>query len=216
MMTHSIGDPFGRERAPESTRSIQASIEIAAPPDVVFRALADPQELVAWLGDLPASEGHDTAPSPFVPLAYPRGGASWLAHVRAPDGTPGTVSGELLYVVPSRSLTTTWAASWNRFVQDEVTFALAPIDVAGMAGTRVTVTHRRRSDPLLREATIASARPIADAGEDTWAALLTRLAAYVATSSALARWGVPSGDDLTQAFGALHRRVVAIHQGESA
>ena len=231
-MTHSIGDPFGRERAPESTRSIQASIEIAAPPDVVFRALADPQELVAWLGDLPASdtthgspsapqrdpasEGHDTAPSPFVPLAYPRGGASWLAHVRAPDGTPGTVSGEFLYVVPSRSLTTTWAASWNRFVQDEVTFALAPIDVAGMAGTRVTVTHRRRSDPLLREATIASARPIADAGEDTWAALLARLAAYVATSSALARFGVPSGDDLTQAFGALHRRVVAIHQGESA
>jgi len=228
-MTHPIGDLFGRERKPDPTRSIQASIEIAAPPDVVFRALADPHELVAWLGDAPAHDTplpppgaqsnepeYDDAPSPSVPYTYPRGGASWLAHVRAPDGTPGTVSGEFLYVVPSRSLTTTWAASWNRFVQDEVTFALAPIDVAGMAGTRVTVTHRRRSDPLLREATIASARPIADAGEDTWAALLTRLAAYVATSSALARWGVPSGDDLTQAFGALHRRVVAIHQGESA
>jgi uncharacterized protein YndB with AHSA1/START domain len=215
MMTHPIGDPFGREREPEPTRSIQASIEIAATPDVVFCALADPHELVAWLGD-PASEGHDAAPAPFVPLAYPRGGASWLAHVRAPDGTPGTVSGEFLYVVPSRSLTTTWAASWNRFVQDEVTFELAPIDVAGMAGTRVTVTHRRRNDALLREATIASARSSADADADAWAALLARLGTYAVATNALARWGIPSNGDLTPAFDALHRRVVAIHQGESA
>jgi len=229
MMTHSIGDPFGRERAPESTRSIQASIEIAAPPDVVFRALADPHELVAWLGDAP---GHDTplpppgaqsnepeyddAPSPSVPYTYPRGGASWLAHVRAPDGTPGTVSGEFLYVVPSRSLTTTWSASWNRFVRDEVTFELVPLEVAGVAGTHVTVTHRRGSDARLRTATIASARSVVDGDGDGWVALLARLATYVAMSSAFSRWGAASGDDFTQAFGALHRRVVDIHQGESA
>ena len=212
-MTHPIGDPFGRERAPEPTRSIQASIDIAATPDVVFRALADPHELVAWLGDAPASEERD-ASSPSVPFTYPRGGASWLAHVRAPDGTPGTVSGEFLYVAPPRTLTTTWAASWNRFVQDEVTFELAPIDVAGVAGTRVTVTHRRRSHRLVREATIASARAVTDADGEAWAALLARLAAYVATSSALARWGVASGTDFTQAFDALHRRVVAIHLGD--
>ena len=229
-MTHPIGDPFGRERAPEPTRSIQASIDIAATPDIVFRALADPHELVAWLGDLPASDGSHGPPgapapdpasedgdasSPFVPFAYPLGGASWLAHVRAPDGTPGTVSGEFLYVAPPRVLTTTWAASWNRFVQDEVTFELTPIDVAGVAGTRVTVTHRRRSHRLVREATIASARAVTDADGEEWVALLARLAAYVATSSALTRWGVASDTDFTQAFGALHRRVVAIHQGDS-
>jgi uncharacterized protein YndB with AHSA1/START domain len=229
MMTHPIGDLFGREREPEPTRSIQASVEIAATPDVVFRALADPHELVAWLGDAPAHDTplappgeqrnepeHDDAPSPSVPYTYPRGGASWLAHVRAPDGTPGTISGEFLYVVPSRSLTTTWAASWNRFVQDEVTFELAPVDVAGVAGTRVTVTHRQSTHMLVREATIASARTVVDADGDAWVALLARLATYVAMSSAFARWGAAAGDDFTQAFGALHRRVVDIHQGESA
>ena len=221
-MTHSIGEPFGAGREAEPTRAIRASIEIAATPDDVFRALADPHELVAWLGDAPASDQpHDATParrddraSLPAPFAYPRGGASWLAHVRAPDGTAGTVSGEFLYVVPARSLTTTWAASWNRFVQDEVTFELAPIDVAGVAGTRVTVTHRRRSHRLVREATIASARAVTDADGEAWAALLARLAAYVATSSALARWGVASGTDFTQAFDALHRRVVAIHLGD--
>lgn len=214
-MTHSIGDLFGREREARPTRSIQASIEIAATPEVVFRALADPRELVAWLGDAPVSEERAAA-SPSTPLAPPRGGARWLAHVRAPDGTPGTVSGEFLHVVPPRSLATTWSASWNRFVRDEVTFDLAPIDVAGVAGTRVTVTHRHRSDVLFREPTIASARAVADADGDAWAALLARLAAYVAMSSAFARWGAGSGDDFSQAFGALHRRVVDIHQGESA
>jgi uncharacterized protein YndB with AHSA1/START domain len=226
-MTRSIGDSFASTR--EATpRSIQASIEIAATPDVVFRALADPHELVAWLGDAPTldpprvpspdpggeNEEGDVAPS--VPLAYPRGGAGWLAHVRAPDGTPGTVSGEFLYVVPARSLTTTWSASWNRFVQDEVTFGLVPIDIAGIAGTRVTVTHRRREHLLIREATIASARAVADADGDTWVALLARLSTYVATTNAFSHCGIASDDDFTRAFAALHRRVVAIHQGDSA
>ena len=101
-------------------------------------------------------------------------------------------------------------------MQDEVTFELTPIDVAGAAGTRVTVTHRRKGDMLVREATIASARADAEAEGDTWTALLARLAAYVATTNALARWGITPRGDLTQAFGALHRRVVDIHLGESA
>jgi uncharacterized protein YndB with AHSA1/START domain len=206
-MTHPIGDRFGLERAPEPARTIQASVEIAAPPDVVFRALADPRELAAWLGD---------THSGGVLHGSPSGEARWLAHVRAPDGTPGTISGEFLAVVPSRSLVTTWAASWNRFVQDEVTFQLAPIDVAGVAGTRVTVTHHRRSDRILRDATIASARAMAAAEDDAWAALLAQLSAYITAIDARARWGDQAGGDLTQSFDALHRRVVAIHQGESA
>jgi len=230
-MTHSIGDVFGRERAAESTRSIQASIEIAATPDVVFRALADPQELAAWLGDTPASDGWygwpdaasqdptsengDNVTSPSLPFTYPLGAARWLAHVRAPDGRPGTVSGAFLHVAPPRSLTTTWSASWNRFAREEVTFELAPIDVAGTAGTRVTVTHRRGSDAPLREATIASAPAVVGAEGDAWAAQLARLGAYVATRNALAFSGIAT-DDLAQAFAVLHRRVVAIHQGDSA
>jgi uncharacterized protein YndB with AHSA1/START domain len=126
------------------------------------------------------------------------------------------VSGEFLNVVPSRSLTTTWSASWNRFIRDEVTFELVPLDVAGVAGTRVTVTHRRGGDAHLRSATIASAHSVVDADGDAWVALLARLSTFVAMSSAFARWGAGSGDDFAQAFGALHRRVVDIHQGESA
>jgi hypothetical protein len=39
---------------------------------------------------------------------------------------------------------------------------------------------------------------------------------YSATMNLLARRGIPSGGDFTQAFNALHRRVVDIHLGESA
>lgn len=229
-MTYSIGDPFSetREAAP---RSIQASIEIAATPDVVFRALADPRELVAWLSDAQSSDapprssimppqeapsdGRDVPTSPSLPSTYPRGGTSWLAHVRAPDGSPGTVSGEFLSVVPSRALTTTWSASWHRFAQDVVTFELASVNMAGVVGTRVTVTHHRRADSLLRDATIASARSIANGEGDPWAPLLGRLAAYVALTNAVSCSGIASEVDFTQAFDALHRRVVAIHQGDS-
>jgi len=209
-MTHPFGDQFAYP--PPPAREVRASVEIEAPPDVVFRALADPRELVAWLTDMPSNDEGDDAGSA---VTYPIGGAGWLAHVRAPDGTPGTVSGEFLYVVPSRSLTTTWSASWNRFAREEVKFELAPIDVAGVAGTRVTVTHRRPSAMLVREATIASVHTGANAEDDAWAAVLARLAVYAATRNALASSGIASGD-LTQAFDALHRRVVAIHQGESA
>ena len=226
-MTNPFGDRFAYP-APPPTREVCVSAEIEAPPDVVFRALADPRELVAWLSDMPSSDPAQASPSdPSRDAAnderddaessftYPIGGAGWLAHVRAPDGTPGTVSGEFLYVAPPRSLTTTWSASWNRFAREEVRFELAPIDVGGVAGTRVTVTHRRRSTMLVREATIASAHASVDAADETWTTLLARLAAYVATRNALASFGIATSD-LAQAFGALHRRVVAIHQGESA
>jgi len=227
-MTQPFDDRFGYPPLPK-VREVRASVEIEAPPEVVFRALADPRELVAWLTDMPSSDtpppdgadgspsdashdGRDDSPST---LTYPIGGAGWLAHVRAPDGTPGTVSGEFLYVVPSRSLTTTWSASWNRFAQEQVKFELVPVDVAGAPGTRVTVTHGQRRVMLVREATIASAHTGANVEDDRWAAVLARLAMYVATRNALASSGIATGD-LAQAFDALHRRVVAIHQGESA
>jgi uncharacterized protein YndB with AHSA1/START domain len=226
-MTYPIGDPFSTARAAAPARAIQASIEIAAPPDVVFRALADPHELVAWLGEAPPQspsrapldaggeeEEHGEATSPSSPVAHPRSGAAWLAHVRAPDGMPGTVSGAFVSVVPPRSLTTTWSASWNQFVRDEVTFELTAIDLAGVAGTHVTVTHRRRDDAHPHLATTGSAHSAAENRGDAWAGLLARLATYVATTNALSYYGIGS-DDVAQAFGALHRRVVAIHQGDS-
>jgi uncharacterized protein YndB with AHSA1/START domain len=220
-MTHPIGDRFS-EVWPEPARVIHASIEIAAPPDVVFNALADPRELVAWLGDArpaeapnePSSDDSDAASPSLTPFTYPVGGDGWLAHVRAPDGTPATVSGEFLYVVPPRSLVTTWSASWNGFVQEQVTFELAPIEIAGDAGTRVTVTHRARGTHVLREATRASAPVMGGTLDDTMNTLLARLAAYI-TMRSLVHPGHPSGSDLAHAFDALHRRVVAIHRGET-
>jgi len=220
-MTHPIGDRF-REPWSAPARVVHASIDIAAAPDVVFRALSDPRELVAWLGDAGAADAPhegsgddsgDVSP-PRAPFTYPIGGASWLAHVRAPDGTPATVSGEFLYVVPPRSLVTTWSASWNGFVQDEVTFELTPIEIAGGAGTRVTVTHRTRGQRVLREATRASASVPRITQDDIMNTLLARLAAYV-TMRALVHPGDPSGSDIAHAFDALHRRVVAIHSGET-
>lgn len=212
-MTHSIGDRF--EMEPEPARMVLASVEIAAPPDAVFRALADPRALAAWLGGADPHDDRRDAPAASPPHEMNPGG-SWLAHVLAPDGMPGTVSGEYLYVVPPRSLTTTWAASWNRFVQEEVSFQLVPIEVGGTPGTRVTVTHRRRAGMLVGHTTVGTVRGAGAIEDDIWPTWLAQLAVYVATWTALARWGTPPEGDATDRFDALHRRVVAIHQGESA
>jgi uncharacterized protein YndB with AHSA1/START domain len=238
-MTQPIGDRFDPE--PEPARVVRATVEIAAPPEAVFRALSDPRELAAWLGGEdprtdprvePLHEAHDDPPDDppddprddrhHAPTSRPPSerdyippGMSWFAHVVAPDGTAGTVSGEYLSVAPPASLTTTWAASWNRFVQERVRFDLVPIDVGGVAGTRVTVTHTH-AELRVHATTSTVARASDRVGDDAWPSLLARLAAYVATRAALAQWGAAPDGDRTHWFDALHRRVVAIHQGDSA
>jgi uncharacterized protein YndB with AHSA1/START domain len=206
-MTHPIGDRFEHERAP--SRVVRATEDIAAPPESVFRALVDPRELAAWLGGEP--ENIDLLGTP----APPASGQSWRAIALAPDGSRGFVSGEYILVDPPRRLETTWRTSWTGVTEERVRFELLPIAVGGQPGTRITVTHTRAV--LHAHATVSTVtRASTGVDDDLWPTLLAQLTAYVTTTDALARWADASGDDVAHAFDALHRRVVAIHQGDSA
>jgi len=206
-MSHPIGDRFEQERAP--SRVVRVTEDIAAPPESVFRALVDPRELAAWLGGEP--ESIDLPGT----LAPPAAGHSWRAIALAPDGSRGLVSGEYILVDPPRRLETTWRTSWTGGASEHVRFELVPIEVGGQTGTRITVTHTRAA--LHAHATVSTV-PRASTGvaDDLWPTLLARLTAYVTTIDALARWSDPASGDFVNAFDALHRRVVAIHQGDSA
>ena len=200
---HSIGDPM--ERPAEPAEVVRESIDIAAPAADVFRALADPRELAAWLGGgaPPAEPDSPATPDePSVrPAAAPR--TRWDARVTAPDGTVGVVTGEYGRMVPPHLLETTWRASWNDFASERFRFELVPIDVGGLAATRVTVTHTRAA---MQWRAPSSAFEAHVAGAELWPTFLARLAAYVATTG-LGRWGAsPHG-----AFDALHRAVVELH-----
>ena len=200
---HSIGDPI--ERATESEDVIRASIDIAAPAADVFRALADPRELAAWLGGDPLPPPTDATdePAPRVRALPP---SRWNARVVAPDGTVGLVEGEYGHMQPPHRLETTWRASWNDFATERVRFELVPIDVGGVTGTRVTVTHTRAA---MRMHAPSSAFAGSIVYADVWPSLLARLAAHVGMAGALSRWSRHSG--MPDSFDALHRAVVDLH-----
>jgi uncharacterized protein YndB with AHSA1/START domain len=206
-MRHVIGDHIPSPAEPaERAGVVRESVDIAAPAADVFRALVDPRELAAWLGGEPMpSDPRDGRPDqPTHPLP----GAAWRSPAIAPDGSTGTVAGEYLTVVPPHRIETTWRASWNGFATERVRFELVPIDVGGVAGTRVTVTHTRA------EARLHATRAVLSHTEmpaDAWQSLLAALAAHVATTQALARWAGASGDAPTNSFDALHRAVVDLH-----
>jgi uncharacterized protein YndB with AHSA1/START domain len=195
------------------TGAVQAVVEIAAPPDVVFHALADPEELAAWLGGDAGGDGRGPAvPDGPPPLAA--AGRSWRAPALGPDGAPGSVCGEYLVVDPPRRLESTWRASWDDFAPDRVRFELTPIEVGGAPGTRLTLTHLRGTAgwqvtaqaaaspngwPSAWAGARASARPgvqSAAHGRDEWVLmwdlmLLARLDAHLTVGPALARVGAP-------------------------
>jgi len=200
-----VGDPI--ESVPEPAGIVRATIDIAAPPAEVFRALVDPRELAAWLGGEPsvADPRDDASGTPVRPLP----GSPWRAPAIAPDGTRGTVGGEYLSVVPPFRLESTWRASWNDFATERVRFELVPIEAGGAEGTRVTVTHTRATSRL--HATRSARLHVESAWNNPWPSLFGQLAAHVATVSALARWAAPHDGAANQWFDALHRAVVDMH-----
>jgi uncharacterized protein YndB with AHSA1/START domain len=202
-MRQVTGDPI--ESPAEPAGIVRASVDVAASATEVFRALADPRELAAWLGGepMPADPRDESRDEPSHLL--PEG--EWRVAALAPDGTPGIVTGEYGYRSPPHALDLTWRASWNDFATERVRFQLAAVDVGGVPGTRVTVTHTRAVSRL--HATSATLSHSGRSG-DQWPSHPARLAAHVATASALARW---SGRDSAgnDSFDALHRAVVDLH-----
>lgn len=110
--------------------AILARIEIAAPPERVFRALTT-EELSKWWGS--AEMYRVTAFE--IDL---RVGGGWRSDGVGADGTPFHVGGKVLELEPPRKLVQTWEPSWDAEAPPTtVSYLLDPIET----GTRVTVRH---------------------------------------------------------------------------
>jgi uncharacterized protein YndB with AHSA1/START domain len=110
--------------------TILASVEIAAPPERVFRALTAPEELVRWWG---AEDVYRTTKWD----ADVRVNGRWRAEGVGADGVPFSVEGEFLEIDPPRKLVQTWKPQWDAGQVTKVSYLLEPI----AAGTRVVVRH---------------------------------------------------------------------------
>jgi uncharacterized protein YndB with AHSA1/START domain/uncharacterized protein YciI len=108
---------------------ILAEVEIAAPPERVFRALTQSDEIVRWWGSPDAYRTESWT-------ADLRVGGSWKADGRGSDGASFTVGGVFLEVDPPRRLVQTWKSDWDPG-ETTLTYQL----VASDGGTRLTLRH---------------------------------------------------------------------------
>ena len=127
-------DEMPRSSSDTTTGKVRSTVEIAAPPEQVFQALTDPEQLETWWGseDTYRTSGWQVDPQP---------GGEWSVRTTDANGDEATVRGEYLVVDPPRVLEYTWAASWDDFAPTTVRFELSPAVVRGVSGTRLTVTH---------------------------------------------------------------------------
>ena len=120
---------------PEAVETtIYEEVDIAAAPEEVFRALTDPRELEEWWG---SHETHRTR----TWRVDARPGGEWSVRTTDADGNESTVEGEYLVVEPPRRLEYTWRNSRDGFAPTRVRYDLAPVEVDGVPGTRVSVSH---------------------------------------------------------------------------
>ncbi|WP_437570385.1 SRPBCC domain-containing protein [Sorangium sp. So ce542] len=110
--------------------TILARVEIAAPPERVFRALTT-DELAAWWGP---SELHRTT---AFSIDLHAGGA-WRSEGVGADGAPFHVGGRVLELDPPRRLVQTWEPSWD--ADGPPTTVSSLLDAIG-TGTRLTIRH---------------------------------------------------------------------------
>jgi uncharacterized protein YndB with AHSA1/START domain len=123
-------NPIARSVADVSAGVIHASVEIAAPPARVFRALTDGNEVVRWWGSRDTYRIDDFK-------ADLRVGGRWYSRGHATDGKPFQTEGEFLEVDPPRLLVQTWNPDWAPGLKTKLTYRLDPIP----GGTRLTVRH---------------------------------------------------------------------------
>jgi uncharacterized protein YndB with AHSA1/START domain len=129
--------PKGAARAVAdlSRGEILASVEIAAPPERVFRALTT-AEITEWWG---------SADSYRVTRfqADLRPGGAWRSDGVNQDGRPFSVHGEFLEIDPPRLLVQTWSYDWaDAGPPTTIRYQIVPIP----GGSRVTVRHEGFGD----------------------------------------------------------------------
>lgn len=113
--------------------TIVEEIEISAPADRVFTALARAQERVKWWG----AEGRFRTTHVESDL---RPGGKWLMRGIGFGGKPFTIEGVYQEIDRPRLLVFTWLPSW----QDDAVETLVRFDFVEKAGvTKVRLTHSR-------------------------------------------------------------------------
>jgi uncharacterized protein YndB with AHSA1/START domain len=110
---------------------VLARVDVAAPPDRVFRALTT-EELTKWWG---ADGLYRTTKFAIDP----RPGGQWRVDGVGADGTSFHVEGEVLEIDAPRRLVQTWKPTWGDGTATTLTYVLEPID----GGTRDVADRRR-------------------------------------------------------------------------
>jgi uncharacterized protein YndB with AHSA1/START domain len=99
--------------------TLEAEIFVAAPPERVFQAITDPNQMPRWWGQ----SGMYRITDCQVDL---RPGGKWHSIGVGADGTPFRVDGEYLEVDPPRLLVHTWKPSFSQIDQTVVRWELEP------------------------------------------------------------------------------------------
>jgi uncharacterized protein YndB with AHSA1/START domain len=110
--------------------AIVSEIHITAPPERVFEALVDPQQIVKWWGQAGVyrcTEWHSDL----------RVGGKWRSSGLDGEGHKFEVNGEYLEIAPPRLLVYSWVASWTGPVKTYIRWELEPAS----QGTLVRITH---------------------------------------------------------------------------
>jgi uncharacterized protein YndB with AHSA1/START domain len=94
-----------------------SEIEIAVPPERVFQALVDPQQVLLWWGQTGVYRCTEFQ-------SELRSGGKWRSAGIGPEGRPFQVTGEYLEVTPPRLLVHTWIASWTGDAETTVRWEL--------------------------------------------------------------------------------------------
>ena len=125
---------------PAAKPSLTIRRRIGAPPEKVFRAWTDPQQIVRWFG--PA--GADAVRAEMDA----RVGGRFRVVFRTPDGEQHDVSGEYREVTPGAKLVFTWR--WRTMPERESLVSVAMKD-DGAGGTVLTLTHEQCFDEAARD-----------------------------------------------------------------
>jgi uncharacterized protein YndB with AHSA1/START domain len=99
-----------------------SEIQIAAPPERVFHALTDPQQVVQWWGGQGA--GATFRCTEFA--ADLRVGGNWRSVGVTSEGHRFETTGQYLEVDSPRLLVQTWVSSWTGDIQTTVRWELEP------------------------------------------------------------------------------------------
>ena len=110
--------------------AIISEVHIAAPPERIFQALVEPQQVPQWWGQVGIYRCTQFE-------ADLRPGGKWRSAGDIGDGGQFTVVGEYLEVDCPRLLVYSWVASWTGDVKTTVRWELEPTN----KGTLVRIRH---------------------------------------------------------------------------